>query len=236
LKFFVHAGPVVRQRILGREELAGRDVILVHRLLKGSDPAERGLRSYALLTDAVVRALGIDVEALGLMEVRQTYEHFGEVVGWVGDPRSWLAPAMPDPADPPRFELESLIRADPSTVWDLLTAPRQRERWEGIERIDEETGDGERGLGTRSHCVARRLSTVEEIVDWRPPRGFARRLREGGHTETIVRYDLLAADGATQLRVRWFGSEGRTGTSDAEARRRIERLAELASGGSGLGA
>jgi len=43
-----------------------------------------------------------------------------------------------------------------------------------MERIDEASESGERGIGTRSRCVARRLSTVEEIVDWRPPYGFAR--------------------------------------------------------------
>ncbi len=34
LKFVVHHGEFIRQRLSGREELAGRDVILVHRLLK----------------------------------------------------------------------------------------------------------------------------------------------------------------------------------------------------------
>src|SRR5690349_15968335 len=36
LKFVVHHGEMVKQRMGGREELAGRDVILVHRLLKNT--------------------------------------------------------------------------------------------------------------------------------------------------------------------------------------------------------
>ena len=233
LKFFVHVGPVVRQRILGREELAGRDVILVHRLLKGSDPAERGLRSYALLTDATVAALGIDVEALGLMRVTQEYEHFGEVVGWVGDPTAWRSRALADDGATPAFELDEFITDIPAAVWDLLTLPRMRERWEGIERIDEEAGDGERGVGTRSHCVARRLSTVEEIVDWRPPFAFGRQVRQGEHGEAIVRYDLEPVDGGTRLRVRWFSSDGASNRTEGQVRGRIERLAALVSGGAG---
>ena len=230
LKFFVHVGPVARQRILGREELAGRDVILVHRLLKGSDPAERGLRSYALLTDATVAALGIDVAAVGLMRVSQEYEHFGEVVGWVGDPTAWQARSLPDDGVPPSFEIDELIPGDAAMVWELLTVPGQRERWEGIERIDEESHGGERGVGTRSHCVARRLSTVEEIVDWRPPFAFARRMREGENAEAIVRYDLERQDDGTRLWLRWYpagGAAPRNGIQD-EVRRRVERLADVA--------
>ena len=34
VKFVVHHGEFIRQKMSGREELAGRDVILVHRLLK----------------------------------------------------------------------------------------------------------------------------------------------------------------------------------------------------------
>ena len=229
LKFFVHVGPVAHQRILGREELAGRDVILVHRLLKGSEPAERGLRSYALLTDATVAALDVDVDGLGLMRVSQEYEHFGEVIGWVGDPTDCQHRDLLDVAALPSFELDEVIAARPAAVWEFLTVPELRELWEGMERIEEET-DEERGVGTRSHCVARRLSTVEEIVDWRPPRTFARRLREGEHAEAIVRYELEPAAGGTRLRLRWLGrDDGRPGAESA-IRDRIERLAGVASG------
>jgi hypothetical protein len=46
LKFVVHSGEFDTQRIAGREELIGPDVIVAHRLLKNSVP----LREYALLT------------------------------------------------------------------------------------------------------------------------------------------------------------------------------------------
>ena len=35
-KFVAHHGEMVKQKMGGREELAGRDVILVHRLLKNT--------------------------------------------------------------------------------------------------------------------------------------------------------------------------------------------------------
>ena len=58
LKFVVHHGLIARQRMAGREELVGRDVIVVHRLLKNSVQAELGIGAYALYTDECVRVMG----------------------------------------------------------------------------------------------------------------------------------------------------------------------------------
>lgn len=92
LKFFVHVGEVIRQQILGRNEIAGRDVILVHRLLKDSQPAREGQHRFALLTDAAVRALGIDPASHGMRPVTQTYDHLGEIAAWTGPPRPGVHP------------------------------------------------------------------------------------------------------------------------------------------------
>ena len=68
IKFVVHHGEFIRQRMSGREELAGRDVILVHRLLKNDVGKVFGAHAYALYSDACVRAMGIDPGAQGLVE------------------------------------------------------------------------------------------------------------------------------------------------------------------------
>ena len=60
LKFVVHAGDVVKQRVAGRIELAGVPAIVAHRLLKAETPSKLGLERYALLTDACVHHLGLD--------------------------------------------------------------------------------------------------------------------------------------------------------------------------------
>ena len=59
LKMVAHHGPIARQRIAGREELAGRSVIEVHRLLKNEVDATLGLPAYALYSDACVEAMGL---------------------------------------------------------------------------------------------------------------------------------------------------------------------------------
>ncbi|MEI4872624.1 DUF2652 domain-containing protein, partial [Klebsiella pneumoniae] len=59
LKFVVHAGQAVRQRIGRQETLAGPDVIAVHRLLKNSVAEVLGHRGYAFFSDATAVRLGL---------------------------------------------------------------------------------------------------------------------------------------------------------------------------------
>src|SRR5437588_3958499 len=59
LKFCVHHGSFIEHEVAGSRELVGADVILVHRMLKNTVAEVRGLRGYALLSSAGMRALGI---------------------------------------------------------------------------------------------------------------------------------------------------------------------------------
>ena len=72
LKFVLHEGDVIRQRVKNNEELAGVDVILVHRMLKNDVP----IREYALASDVARRY----VDALGAAhEIVHELEGIGEV-------------------------------------------------------------------------------------------------------------------------------------------------------------
>src|SRR6185437_11481941 len=57
LKFVVHHGTILRQRVAGQEELLGADVILVHRLLKNEVIATSGIEAYALFSQRCVDAV-----------------------------------------------------------------------------------------------------------------------------------------------------------------------------------
>ena len=72
LKFVLHHGEYMTQRIVGREELAGPDVIVAHRLLKNHARDLVGARPYALLTDLALRAL--DVPADEMIAATETYD------------------------------------------------------------------------------------------------------------------------------------------------------------------
>ena len=72
LKFVLHHGDYVLQRIVGREELAGPEVIVAHRLLKNHARDVVGMHPYALLTDAALTAL--EVPAHEMAALTETYE------------------------------------------------------------------------------------------------------------------------------------------------------------------
>ena len=59
LKFVLHAGSFVIQAIGGNRELAGPDVVVVHRLLKNRAAEVLGSRAYALVTTAAMQRLGV---------------------------------------------------------------------------------------------------------------------------------------------------------------------------------
>ena len=79
LKFVLHHGEYVLQRLIGREELAGPEVIVAHRLLKNHAREIVGAQPYALLTDAATTAL--DVPTAGMPALTETYDGLPPVQG-----------------------------------------------------------------------------------------------------------------------------------------------------------
>jgi len=79
LKFVVHHGEYVVHRIVGREELAGPEVIMAHRLLKNHARDVVGTRPYALLTDTAAAALGVATDEMPA--VTETYDGLPPISG-----------------------------------------------------------------------------------------------------------------------------------------------------------
>ncbi|MFZ1120828.1 MAG: DUF2652 domain-containing protein [Candidatus Binataceae bacterium] len=77
LKFVGHHGEFIKQRMAGREELAGRDVILIHRLLKNAVNESLGDHAYALCSDSCIPAMGIEPVVQGLVEHRESIDIIG---------------------------------------------------------------------------------------------------------------------------------------------------------------
>jgi hypothetical protein len=71
LKFVLHHGDYVAQRLVGHEDVAGPDVIVAHRLLKNHARDLVGPGPYALLTDVALEAL--DVPADGMVAMTETF-------------------------------------------------------------------------------------------------------------------------------------------------------------------
>ncbi|HET7676757.1 MAG TPA: DUF2652 domain-containing protein [Candidatus Limnocylindrales bacterium] len=208
LKLFVHHGSYVRGRIAGRDELAGPDVIVVHRLLKGPAATAAGAAGFALFTAEAVAALRLDPVALGLTAARESIEHLGEVETFTLDLESrWQAESGQrrlDAADGDHaMELETTIAASPSVVWAHLTSPALRTLWEGPIVMEERSPGGRRGVGTVAQCVTGRLATLEEIVDWQPYDHVGWRLAVPGLGLVVSTADLESAAGGTRVRLRW---------------------------------
>jgi uncharacterized protein YndB with AHSA1/START domain len=176
LKFVIHHGLIARQRMAGREELVGRDVIVVHRLLKNNVTTESGIAAYALYTDECLRVMGVtDPARAGLIEHRETYDIVGEVSGWVRDldavwRASETASALVVEDAQSAWTTSFTFDGPPSIVWEWVTSPARRLQWQiGVDAVNEDSAGGRRGVGTTNHCVHGRDAIVEEVLAWHPP-------------------------------------------------------------------
>ncbi len=207
LKFFLHHGAFVRHRIAGREELAGTDVILVHRLLKNSVTKTLGLHGYGLFTAPCLSAIGVDPTTMGMREHRESYDHIGEVQAYVHDLEArWERDreSRRVVVDPERAEVDMAmpLPAPPPVVWDYLTSPSKRAQYAGADRVDQVSPSGRRGIGTTTHCVHGHGTIVEEILDWRPFQYFTIQARFPGLVGTVkYMFELTPTpSGGTMLR------------------------------------
>jgi uncharacterized protein YndB with AHSA1/START domain len=178
LKVLAHHGPVIRQKVAGRVELVGSSVVVAHRLLKNTITEDTGIRAYAFYTSDCLKIAGIDPALTGLREHSEEIEHLGAVTGWVGDlEAAWRANLerteirLAPKATMATFEVD--LPGPPSLVWDYLTSPARRPRWQtGVIAVEEATTGGRRGAGTQNHCIHGKDAVVEEILDWRPGEYF----------------------------------------------------------------
>src|SRR6185437_3970630 len=157
-KIVVHHGEFIRQKMAGREELAGRDVILVHRLLKNEVGKTFGPHAYALYSDACVRAMGIDPAAQGLREHAEAIEHIGETKCWVSDlEQAWTREIETARTLVQRAQafmiMERDFAAPRQEMWDLVTSPQHHLRWQRSDGVRENVAQGRRGAGTQLHCL-----------------------------------------------------------------------------------
>ena len=175
LKFVAHHGLVLRQKIAGREELLGSDVIVVHRLLKNSivsigrrTPTPRSARRASMprrstrprwacgawsrrtTTSATSRCWVLDLEARWQEEEQRKRVFIG-----------------PEAAT---FSSSTPTAAPPQLVWEFLTTPGRRRGWQhGVtDVIETPAAGGRRGVGTVNHCMHGPDLFLEEILDWRP--------------------------------------------------------------------
>lgn len=203
LKVIAHAGVFSRQQIAGQTELVGKDVIIAHRLLKNTLGFAGVASGYMLLTDSCVKALGIDPAGIGLRPHNEEYPHLGEIRAWVGDLQRRFD-------DQPRWEntaaafheARRLLSAPAADVWNVL-AP-----------------------GRSESCVTSRLSTIHEVIEWRPYERLVVKVRTA-EADFLHEVTLDQQGDDTLATLRWYRGRRRPhapGWKDIET-----RLAEITS-------
>jgi hypothetical protein len=201
LKFVAHHGLVAQQRMAGKVELVGSDVVLVHRLLKNKVAESLHLAAYVLYTDALVRAMRLDnPAAVGLREHRELIDSVGEVVGWVTDlGAAWEDERRRDRTkitDDDALGVVTIPTAVPRGVlWEWATSPLRRIRWTGgVTDMVEDLANGRRGVGTVNHCMHGKSVTIEEVLDWYPPEYVTTRIKTPvkGAPKIVITTELIA--------------------------------------------
>ncbi len=209
-KFVAHHGEMVKQKMGGREELAGRDVILVHRLLKNAVSEKVGGRAYALYSDACVQKAGIDPVAQGLIEHHETIDIIGDVRLWLRDlEEAWQKENEQTRVEVTREDafaiLEFDLAAPRQTVWEYLTVPSQWQKWWPTDALVEQSGNQRRGVGTQVHCMHGKDAIIEELLDWRPFDYFTLSALlpiPGAPKVVMTRVVEVRPDGTTHLEMR----------------------------------
>ena len=213
LKFVVHHGEAILQKVAGRQELLGSDVIVVHRLLKNEVVEQLGMNAYALFTQRCIDVTDIDPAALGMREHTETFDRIGDVPAWAHDlERRWQEEEARARVFVP--EGESILtvsiptKVPPQVAWEFLTAPGQRMTWQPwvTEVTIKGATGGRRGPGSENHCMHGKDAVVEEILDWRPYDYVTDRTildTPGGPVKLLHTIELEPTTGGTTIHLRF---------------------------------
>lgn len=172
LKFVIHFGSFLVQRIGSYDELLGPDVNLVHRLLKNTVTDRLGLRAYCLYTSTARDRLDLQ-EVTMLVPHDEDVPDFGLVTTYVQD----LGDAY-HRSDEPGITLddsqllltqEADVPISPAVVWDYLSSPVFRNILIGAEKVEITDRVGGRvGVGTVYQCYHGNRVTPQTILEWKP--------------------------------------------------------------------
>jgi hypothetical protein len=197
LKFVTHFGSYVVERDDRREDLAGPDVILAHRLLKNTIGNDDGPQAYAFFTENCQQHLP---QSFALPSHIEMYESFGEIRGGVHnlDPvlstmrderRAYVSAADAD------FETTIDVPAPAAIAWQYVVDPIERQRWACRQfgndpDRQERNPQGRLGAGATSHCShgPGPVMAFREFIDWRPFAYFTCRVRMtiGGVPRSLI--------------------------------------------------
>lgn len=214
LKFFVHFGSFMTQKLGTLTELVGNDVNLVHRLAKNRIKEETGFKAYAAFTQSVMDALGLEEFQKSLTPHREAFADVGEVQMYVGD----LHEVWDRLKETVRIEVgreaallvrEQTFPVPPSILWDYLTKPEYRTLILGASEMNlRNRANGRIAVESVYYCYHGKMQSQHTIVDWQPFERFT----INGTTPIKVNFDttylLEPTEEGTRLVSLWGKARG----------------------------
>ncbi len=207
LKFFIHDGEYVVRHIARSEELTGSDVILVHRLAKGTAGDVIAKGGYAVYTKTTLDTMAMDPLILGFKPHSESFSDVGDVDVFVQDlglrwtfeqerNRDYVTSAESV------HEVRFITQVSPAVVWDHLTDPLKRPQWQvGVTEVLSQT-EGRRGVGSVNHCMHGPDVIIEHVADWKPFSYITLRYQVAGVENWAWTYQLDKIDSGTSLALR----------------------------------
>jgi uncharacterized protein YndB with AHSA1/START domain len=214
LKFFVHFGSYMTQKLGNFTELVGNDVNLVHRLAKNHIKDETGFKAYAAFTQSVMDALGLADFQNSLTPHRETFADVGEVQLYVYDMHSvWerlkdrvRIEVQPEAAN---VFLEFEFPVPPSTLWEYLTKPEYRAILLAASKLEiSNQVQGRTAVDSAFYCYHGDMETRQLILDWRPFEQFTTDDTNPFGTTTTITYKLEPTPNGTRLIMLWGKPRG----------------------------
>lgn len=207
LKFFVHDGEYVVRRIARSEELTGPDVILVHRLAKGSSGQKINRPAFVVYTKNTLDSMAMDPTILGFVAHTEVFDDLGEVEVFIQDlavrwtfeqerNRDYISSGQAI------YENSVVTPAAPSVVWDYLTDPTKRPLWQHLVTEVLSASDGRQQTGSVNHCMHGDEVLVEHVADWRPFSYITLRYDGDGLDRWAWMYELTETEAGTELTTR----------------------------------
>ena len=208
LKFFVHHGTFVIQRVGGDDQLLGTDINLVHRLLKNTVKATTGIGAYLLCTEAAASALGVNPAAEGMVHHEESVPDLGRVTLWIKDMhpiyqtrRGQVQVTYSEEEILTTIEAE--LEMPRELVWDYLNQSEYRNLLIGSDSYEVvERQAGKIGPGSTYQCYHGKMMVPQLVVEWRP---FERVLLsqripfKGRPTHVLIDFRLTPTETGTLL-------------------------------------
>jgi hypothetical protein len=206
LKFFVHFGSYMTQKLGNFTELVGNDVNLVHRLAKNHIKEKTGSKAYAAFTQSVMVELGLEDFQNGLTPHRETFADVGEVQMYVHD----MHQVWERLKDTVRIEvrpeaalmiLKYEFPVPPTVLWEYLTKPEFRTIVLGASKVElRNQAQGRTAVDSVFYCYHGNMESQQLILDWRPFEQFS--TDDSNHmmgVTTTITYKLESTQDGTRL-------------------------------------